>query len=114
MSTIPSVDPAWGDARRRDGNAAPLGFLADGARPPGCCDQLIRRLLPPQARVRLTWEASNDVQHRLAGKLAIDKPSRDRADLAPWSFDRDLRPQLFGCDQIGKEGEADAGPLNTH
>ena len=36
---------------------------------------------------------STDVQDRLAGELPIDKPAGDRADLAPWSFDRDLRPQ---------------------
>jgi hypothetical protein len=43
------------------------------------------------------WVAppSTDVQDRLAGELPIDKPAGDRADLAPWSFDRDLRPQLF-------------------
>jgi len=36
---------------------------------------------------------STDVQDRLAGELPIDKPAGDRADLAPWSFDRDLRPR---------------------
>jgi hypothetical protein len=28
------------------------------------------------------------VQDRLAGELAVDKPAGDRADLAPWRFDR--------------------------
>ena len=28
------------------------------------------------------------MQDRLAGELAVDKPAGDRADLAPWSFDR--------------------------
>jgi len=29
-------------------------------------------------------------------------------DLAPWSFDRDLRPQLFCGDQISEQREAGA------
>ena len=49
---------------------------------------------------------STDVQDRLAGELPIDKPAGDRADLAPWSFDRDLRPQLFCGDQISEQREA--------
>jgi hypothetical protein len=53
------------------------------------------------------------VQDRLAGEFAIDKPAGDRADVAPWGFDRDLQPQLFGCDQIGEQREADAGPLDA-
>jgi hypothetical protein len=32
------------------------------------------------------------MQDRLAAELTIQKPAGDRADLAPWSFDRDLRP----------------------
>ena len=63
---------------------------------------------------RLTWESSTDVQDRLAGELAIDKPAGDCADLAPWRLDRDLRPQLLCGDQIGEQSEADTGPLDAH
>jgi hypothetical protein len=73
-----------------------------------------RRLEPTEIGVWLVWRTSNDVQDRLAGELAIDKPAGDSADLAPWGFDRDLRLQLFGCDQIGEQREANSGPLDAH
>jgi hypothetical protein len=57
---------------------------------------------------------STDVQDRLAGELPIDKPAGDRADLAPWGLDRNLRSQLFCGDQIGEQREADAGTLDAH
>jgi hypothetical protein len=31
------------------------------------------------------------VPDRLSSELVIDKPAGNRADLAPWGFDRDLR-----------------------
>jgi hypothetical protein len=43
------------------------------------------------------------VQDRLASELAIDQPTGDRADLAPWCLDRNLRPQLLCCDQIREQ-----------
>jgi len=46
-----------------------------------------------------------DVQDSLVGELAIDKPVGDCADVAPCGFDRDLRPQLLRCDQIGEQRE---------
>src|ERR1700682_3769871 len=54
------------------------------------------------------------VQDSLAGELAIDKPPGDYGDIAPCGFDRDLRPQLLRCDQIGEQRETDAGPLDAH
>jgi hypothetical protein len=53
--------------------------------------------------------ASRDVEDRLACELTIDETTGDRADLAPWRFDGDLRPQLSRRDQIGEEREADPG-----
>ena len=44
-----------------------------------------------------------DVQDRLAGEFAVDQAAGDRADLAPWRLDRDLRPQLLGRDQLGEQ-----------
>src|SRR5689334_7821196 len=64
-------------------------------------------MIPPRSTL-------GDVQDRLAGEFPIDEPAGDRADLAPWGFDRDLRPQLFCRDQIGEQREADAGALDTH
>src|SRR6266516_3306646 len=58
--------------------------------------------------------SSFDVQHRLAGELAVDQAAGDRADLAPLRLDRDLRPQFPGGDQLGQKAEADAGALDAH
>jgi hypothetical protein len=54
------------------------------------------------------------VQDRLTSELTVDKPTGDSADLTPSDFDRDLWPQLFGCDQIGEQREADAGALGVN
>ena len=80
----------------------------------GGCDQSSRRRNPPETGPRLSWSTSVHVQDRLAGKFAIDKSAGDCADLAPWGFDRDLRPQPFCGDQIGEQREADAGALDAH
>ena len=71
-------------------------------------------LEPTEIRAWLIWRTSNDMQDRLAGELAVDKPMGDGGDLAPRGFDRDPRPQLTCYDQISEQREADAGPLDTH
>jgi hypothetical protein len=50
----------------------------------------------------------------LASELAIDKPAGDRANFAPWGFDRYLRPQLFCCDEVGEQRETDTCPFDAH
>jgi hypothetical protein len=45
------------------------------------------------------------VHHRIATRAG------DSTDLTPWGFDRDLRLHLFGCEQIGEQREANAGPM---
>jgi hypothetical protein len=66
----------------------------------GRVERANKTLQGAEFRLPLRWSTSTDVQDRLAGELAIDESAGDGADLAPWGFDRDLRPQLFCCYQI--------------
>src|SRR5580698_7284197 len=54
------------------------------------------------------------MQNRLAGKISVDEPAGDPADLAPYGLDRDLRLETPGLDLGGEQGEADAAALDAH